>query len=183
MNKNIGFTLIEVMVMLTIMAIVMVMGMPSFNALLKSNRQVTHTNDLLIALNFARSEAVNRGQRVVACILQRGIATKVCQTDGTNSWETGWMIFVDLNNDAILQASAGETILRVHDPLDAGDTVQSTAFSNYISYAPDGIVRSINNGTPLTGSFNFSLCHARHKNTVQINLVGRPGVVRPAPTC
>jgi len=177
MYKNSGFTLIEMMVTVAIMGVALTVAVPSFATMIKGNKQVTHTNDLLGALNFARSEAIKRGQRVVVC---RSV-NNVCQRDWPQSWEQGWMIFVDPDNDAIL--TTGDTTLRIHGPLDGGDTmaavineaVNDGSFYNFISYSSDGAVHALN-GTPISGDLSFGLCYAAQKNKITINLVGRGGV-------
>ena len=57
-----GFTLIELMVTLTVMAILLSIAAPSFTSLMAANRMSTQTNEFIGALNLARSEAVRRGQ-------------------------------------------------------------------------------------------------------------------------
>ncbi|AZZ94364.1 prepilin-type N-terminal cleavage/methylation domain-containing protein [Hahella sp. KA22] len=59
--KQKGFTLVELMVVIAILAITLVLGLPSFSNLIDSNRVTANTNTLVGALNLARMEAVNRG--------------------------------------------------------------------------------------------------------------------------
>ena len=69
MNKNRGFTLVELMVALTVMLVLMVAA-PSFVTLIKNNRQTINVNTLLLAMTAARDEAIKRNG-----------AVSVCQTD------------------------------------------------------------------------------------------------------
>jgi len=59
-----GFTLVELMCVIAILAIVTAIGIPSFNAMIKEYRIVTATNDLSAILQYARAEAVRSGGRV-----------------------------------------------------------------------------------------------------------------------
>lgn len=59
-----GFTLVELMCVIAILAIVTTMGIPSFNTMIKNNRIVTATNDLNAILQYARAEAVRSGGRI-----------------------------------------------------------------------------------------------------------------------
>ena len=77
-----GYTLMELMVTITIAGVLLSIAIPNFTSVISSNRLTTYANELVTALNFARSEAIKRGQYVV-----------VSKT-GTN-WEDGWNVFVD----------------------------------------------------------------------------------------
>ena len=59
-----GFTLIELMIVITILAIVIAIGVPSFTQMIRKNRLAAATNDLAGALQYARAEAVRRGRSV-----------------------------------------------------------------------------------------------------------------------
>ena len=59
-----GFTLIELMVTLAVAAILLAVGVPGLRNILLSNRLATTANDVVVALNLARSEAIKRNTRV-----------------------------------------------------------------------------------------------------------------------
>ena len=59
-----GFTLLELMVAIAVLAILVTVGVPSFRDLIQNNRVTTQTNELVSALNFARTEAVKRGRNI-----------------------------------------------------------------------------------------------------------------------
>jgi len=84
MKKQSGFTLIELMVVISILAILLGIGVPSFRATIEGNRITTVANDLVGALQFARSEAVKRGTNVVLC-------SSNDQTTCTGAWINGWV--------------------------------------------------------------------------------------------
>lgn len=67
MNRNSGFTLIELMVTLAVAVIIATIAVPNFKLLIQDNRTVTQTNALISALNLARSEAIKRGGNVSVC--------------------------------------------------------------------------------------------------------------------
>ena len=56
-----GFTLIELMVTISIAAILLAIGVPSFQAIIENNRLATQSNELITAVSLARSEAIKRG--------------------------------------------------------------------------------------------------------------------------
>ena len=65
-----GFTLLELMVTIAVLAIIATLGVPSFRELIQNNRVTTQTNELVTALNFARAEAVKRGRTVRVTVAQ-----------------------------------------------------------------------------------------------------------------
>ena len=64
MRGRTGFTLIEVMIGLTVMAILMVMGLPSFTAWLQKGQIRTAAEAIQNGLTLARAEAVRRNTKV-----------------------------------------------------------------------------------------------------------------------
>ena len=65
-----GFTLVELMITIAVLAIGSALAYPSFSGVMRSNRVATSTNGLLAAFNLARSEAIrtNRGGGVYGAI-------------------------------------------------------------------------------------------------------------------
>jgi type IV fimbrial biogenesis protein FimT len=91
-----GFTLIELMFTVALLAILTSLAAPSFARMMASNRMATQTNEFTAALNLARLEAVRRGQPVAI----RG-CTVVCDgTDDSIQFERGWKVFTDNGDGA-----------------------------------------------------------------------------------
>lgn len=64
LNRNAGFTLIELIVTMAILAIVTMAVIPGFGNLMDNNRRVADTNLLASSIKFARAEAIKRGDNV-----------------------------------------------------------------------------------------------------------------------
>lgn len=80
MKKHNGFTLLELIVTISIAGILMALAIPSFSDMIRSSRLTTTINELVGSLNLARSESVKRGTTVI-----------VKAKTGTN-WESGWTV-------------------------------------------------------------------------------------------
>lgn len=87
-----GFTLIELMVVIAILAIVLSIGVPSFTNMVKNNRLTSAANDMVAMLQFARSEAVRRGRNVqvsaVSGDVEQGLMVWF-DDNGNGSYDTG----------------------------------------------------------------------------------------------
>ncbi|MBN8772197.1 MAG: GspH/FimT family pseudopilin, partial [Thiobacillus sp.] len=65
--KKRGFTLIELVVTLAVAGILLGIAIPNFQLFVMNNRMASQANDLITALNMARSEAVKRAANVMVC--------------------------------------------------------------------------------------------------------------------
>ncbi|MDP5208465.1 GspH/FimT family pseudopilin [Microbulbifer sp. 2205BS26-8] len=89
-GRQVGFTLIELMVTLAVLAILIAVAVPSFTDMINNNRSVALSEAFVNALNFTRSEAVKRGARVSICASGNGTGCTAA-----NTWSNGWIVFVD----------------------------------------------------------------------------------------
>jgi type IV fimbrial biogenesis protein FimT len=85
-----GFTLVEMLIVVAIMAILLALAVPSFNSTVRDNRVLSATNSLAASVAQARSEAVKRGRMVSICPSSGAYTNCV----GTN-WATGWIIYLE----------------------------------------------------------------------------------------
>lgn len=99
-----GFSLIELMVVVAITAILLTIGLPSFQSSLRSNRVATSTNELLASFSLARSEAIRSPGGAAICSSTNGTA---CGGD----WNDGWMVWIDIDGDGA-PTGADDRVLR-----------------------------------------------------------------------
>jgi type IV fimbrial biogenesis protein FimT len=101
LQKNNGFSIIEVLIVVAISAILTAIAIPAFNVFIGNTRTNTIANEFVSALNLARSEAMKRGGEVYACRTSNG---EICATGG--AWGQGWLV-----------ADQSNSLIRVHDGL------------------------------------------------------------------
>ncbi len=103
-QHNVGFTLVELMITLAVAAILATAAVPSFMSMIASNRVTSASNELVTALNLAKSEAVRSGQDTVLCKSGDGVGCG-------GAWSDGWLLFNDANGDG--KKGDGEQVIRV----------------------------------------------------------------------
>ena len=194
-----GFTLVELLVVMTISAILIAAAVPAFQWTIARNRIADATNLLLANFEYARMEASRRGNTVSVCRTLDPNAAPACSAaasatvDG-NDWSSGWLVFekippnVDEANfeagDRLIfrqQVSNGEAVrVLVHSniaaqrvafqPRGTGAILGAQTFAITYGVAPTPAVASRALGTiPLTAA----------GRCIPITLVGSMRVTRP----
>lgn len=129
-HKYQAFTLIELIVTLTIGVILLLVAVPGLNKFIQTNRLASGTNDFLANLSFARSEALKQALNVGVCASNNN--GTACDVGA--SWANGWLVFTDIDSTSTWTAS--DAILRAHESLATGTAV--TASTNVIVYDRQG---------------------------------------------
>jgi type IV fimbrial biogenesis protein FimT len=165
--KQAGVTLVELLTVMAIGVILLGIGMPGYAYLMNQSRLSGLTNELVAALNLARSEAVKRGVRVTVCKSGNAEAeSPICDPDA--DWLHGWLVFVDRGVAGQLDES--DQLLRVQQSHPTSQaSITPTNFSAYVSYLPSGVSQGpdhLPNGT-------FHICLAGEKRKVVLNSTGR----------
>ena len=139
-----GFTMIELVVTMAVLAILVALAAPSFESVFNNNRLTGNANQLLTGLQSARMEAVRRNARVVVCRNDDPDAALACNT-AAGAWQ-GWMSFVDdgagggTARDGVLNGT--ETVLSSGNFTAPSQLQASPAISGgnqRIIFSPDGL--------------------------------------------
>ena len=99
-----GFTLYELMLTIAVAAVILTLGVPSFQGLMERNQLTANINQFISSLALARSEAIKRNQRVSLCVSSDGAT---CTGTG---YEDGWIVYVDRNSNNSRQPATEELI-------------------------------------------------------------------------
>tara|TARA_R110002072_G_scaffold121890_5_gene256179 strand:+ start:3280 stop:3831 length:552 start_codon:yes stop_codon:yes gene_type:complete len=134
-QKMFGFSLIELMVTVSIFAISIAIAVPSFTSIVAGNTLTSARDNLMSSFNFAKTEAIRLNTNVAVCPSTDGT---VCS--GTEDWSQGWIVYRDTGGGT---TSTVGTILRVMDNVQnvdvfhRGETAGLTP-SVFIRYVPQG---------------------------------------------
>lgn len=161
MKNHKGYSLIELMVTLSIAGILMGYAFPNFNQLKLNNYIESERNRLTVSLHFARNYAVSFQTHVIVC---PSLSGQAC--DNQSNWHQGWIVFSDSNRNKNFDGN--DKILRFEDEMKNEILSTSSLYRQKVRYNSMGA----SPGTNL--AINF--CDARGKDFAQsiiINNVGR----------
>lgn len=179
MRKESGFTLIELMITIVVLAVALALGIPSFQGFIKNNRLAGQANDLVIAIQLARSEAVKRGSGAVICA-----SDDQATCSGNDNWSTGWIVYsdigqdgnldLDVNLDGVEDCEKDDCIVRTRGSLIKG-TLSGNG-SNGIRFLPDGLAST----GPVTLSLTANDCYSEQVRDVTITRMGQTTITKKA---
>lgn len=164
-NKINGYSLIELLLAMSILGILLAMALPGFQDVIESSNTNRQAKNFWVSLNLARSEAIKRGVDVSICASDDAID---CDA---GTWSAGWIVFVDTNGDAdgdTGSIDAGDIVIRVFETLGASSTQTFTVdlFSyNNLGFSATGGVQT------------FLICpstnNANNARSIEIGASGR----------
>lgn len=161
LTRNDGFTLVETMVTLSLLAILASLAAPSLTHLRHAQQVHAASIDLAMAFVLARQEAITRHKAVL-----------VDNQDG--EWASGWQIFVDLNADGV--HNDGEPVLQSSTGSARGVRISgNTPVSRYVRYLASGEAKL------LSGAFQagtITVCHESGQQPLRRLVLSASGRLR-----
>jgi len=158
-NKQAGFTLLELMVVVAMAAILASLAGPSFKKSIDRNNINKAARDMRTSLTLARDAALTRVTTVRMCASSDHATC-------TGAYRAGWLIYIDTNGDATL--SSGEEVLRSFEGVSSNINITATAAAGFNSrgYA--------------TNAATFKFCDTTNNATISQALeITVAGVVSP----
>ena len=178
-----GFTLLELMLVVTIGGILLAIAIPSMGNFIRNSRITSAANDVMAALHFTRSESIKRRMPVTLCTSANTLNADNTQNDAAtcaaSPFLTGWIAFVDTNQSG--QRDAGEAILLNHEPMNPLITARSSIDEFRVTYLLNGFALNPN-------AAQLVLCDERGNEAssgelssargILVSVTGRAGVTR-----
>jgi len=131
MKRQYGFTLTELVVVTSIVAILLSLGVPSYRSITNSYRLSSEVNGLLGDLMYARAEAIKEGQPVTVCASTNGTTCS-----GGTAWQTGWIVWS--NPTKALQPTAAILRLQLKFTGTTPDTFVANNGVSAVTYNREG---------------------------------------------
>ncbi len=163
MNKFQGYSIIELMIALTIISVLLSYAIPSLYEIRLNSIMNSERNRLSGSLNLARYEAIIEQKHVIVCPSIGGF-----DCDNSSNWHQGWIIFVDENKNR--KRDDQENILRVEDPMKKELTVLSSVNRQKIRYNTLGFSPGTN------ASINF--CDPRGNRSAKSIIINNAGRIK-----
>lgn len=166
MVKQRGLTLLELLIVFTIVGILWGVAIPAFSAFHQRHQATAAINRVIGAVNFARMEAVSRNQTVTLCPRENANSCG-------NEWRKGIIVFMDSNQNGDLEDN--DELIRVTPPFPEGSSLSWSAFGSnrYLRFSPLGFTYN-QNGT-------FTYCPPNKDNRLaKLAVINKAGRVRPS---
>jgi type IV fimbrial biogenesis protein FimT len=141
-KRSAGFTLVELMVTLSLLAIIVGLAVPGLQTLVTSNRVSTLANEFTSGLSYARGQAVNKNMCTTMCISANTTAANPTCSPTLTNWSSGWIILADPDCNGGGNGVRDE-LLQVYEGRASGPTLASQGNTRRITFISRGTLRGV----------------------------------------
>ena len=113
-----GYTVVELMVAVAVLAVLLALAVPNFNDASLSARLNGFASSLVASAQVARREAIKRNATIALCTSTDG---ETC--DGSGDWEQGWIVVNEATATVIQVQQALPTEFRITETLAGADQI------------------------------------------------------------
>lgn len=146
-----GFTLVELMVTVAVIAIVGAIAVPAFSRMISHNRLVSSSNEMIAAMQLARAEALARRSTTALCASNDGATC-------SGSMGSRWIVLSTQTNTVLRSVSANPALRLVPSANLSG--------SARIAFSPGGFVQV---GATSSGTISFCAADLTGNNAVDVS--------------
>jgi type IV fimbrial biogenesis protein FimT len=133
-----GYTLVELVVGLGVMAVLTAWVVPNFGHFSRNAARSSEVNQFIQAVYLARSEAIKRNGVVSLCPSRDGAAC-----DAGSPWHQGWLVFVNLDRDSPATRDADEELLHAHPPWESGQIAANRTTLSFRPFGQSGVTATM----------------------------------------
>ncbi len=165
-----GFTLMELMVAVSVLGILTAVAVPSFTNMINTNRLASQSNELLSAFQFARMEAIRTNSTVTFCGASAADASE--DDDCADGQQPFWVVLGSTEDGKQEQLR----IFAVKDPMQVSTDLEKVTFT------ADGLARDPATKALVKGEITVCLSTTRpRQNKRVLNIASGSRVVITSP--
>jgi len=164
-----GFTLVELLVTIAVVAILAAIALPSFTSMIQRNGVNSAGNRLMADLGYARAEAATRGTYVSVCPSTNGTSCS-----GSAAWESGWIVYTYTSGHAVANTEFDHTddtnLLLRYTTTRHAVSIQGSAAGTILTFGTQGEMK------PDAATFSFATCYRGSETGTGHSTSSVPGV-------
>ncbi|MGY6587091.1 MAG: GspH/FimT family pseudopilin [Wenzhouxiangella sp.] len=165
-KRQSGLTLIEILIAITVIAILLSIAVPNFRTAIQNNRVATQGNELVTAFQLARSEALKRRAPVIVCASANG-------TSCGGAWNAGWIVAEDSGQPGTTNfVPVADGPIRVWTGLRGGMTLASVDANDAavaaVRFLPRGTADQVDRAFPYVFSLAIPDCQGDQARDITI---------------
>lgn len=159
-----GFTLLELMVTITIVGIIAVIALWDSSDLLEKDRAESYLQELKRNISFARAKATSSDSLVVVCAGSTTNIENNSRVTCSNNWQEGTVfVFYDANQNGVYNPAQNDKILRVMKELPTSSRLQFSG-GNSLIFDTSGMI------TTTAGAFIYCPSKADGDNNKELTV-------------
>lgn len=165
-----GFSLIELIISISILGILLTLAAPSFISTVQRNQLSSSVSELHSILSLSRSEAIKRASYTTLCA-----SSDLMNCSDSMSWSNGWILFMDNDGDGIFEDDGDAVLCEINE--DCLLKLSDSLSINVVLTANVSFITFDLNGLPIaTANYTASITSCSNDTKIIVNTTGRSHV-------